>query len=630
MNQNVPASPVDPVVGDRRATIVACAIALLIAVALFCRYALGLQTFSDSLLVLGSLVGGVPIVWSLLRSLAKLEVNADFLAGLSIITSLLLGEYLAGAIIVLMLAGGRSLESYAVHKASAVLAALHRNAPQIAHRVVEQGMEDVAVDQIAVGDIISLFPHESCPVDGVVVEGEGSMDESFLTGEPYRMPKVVGSDVISGAMNGESVLRVRSVKPAADSRYARIVETVRHAQTSRPRVRRLGDVLGGAYTPFVLVIAAGVWWATESASRFLSILLVATPCPLLIGIPVVVIGSVSLAAKRGIVIRNPAALELVRLCKVMIFDKTGTLTYGKPMVTGVSVASGQDVNEVVGLTASLERYSKHPLSQAIVKYATQQAVPLLPVQEMQERPGQGLQGKIGVKKVVVTGRSKLAANRPDLLPLLPPLQSGLECIVLVDDHYAATFNFHDAPRSDSRNFIQHLFRKHGIERVLLISGDRSQEVRKLAEHVGIDELHAEKSPEEKLVLVRAITAQKKTVYLGDGVNDAPALLSASVGIAFGSGSDITTEAADAVILHPTLAKVDEFFHIGERMRSVALQTAIGGMAISLAGIYLAAIGVLTPVGSALLQEGVDVAAILYALRAAVPPASLVDYDSAEG
>lgn len=604
---------------------IALLILAIIVVGVILRYWLGAVEASDWLLLVGLVVGGSPLLLELARSLIRLQFSSDLLAGVSIVASLSLGEYLAGAVIVLMLSGGKSLENYAMRKASAVLEALSRQAPQVAHIKTAEGTRDVKAEEVKIGDIIAIFPHESCPVDGTVIEGQGSMDESFLTGEPFRMPKIPGSSVISGAINGDAVLYVQATKPASSSRYARIVEVVKYAAATRPQIRRLGDSLGAAYTPLVLIIAFSVWAVTGEALRFLSVVLVATPCPLLIGIPVAVIGSVSLAAKRSIIIKNPAALEQIRVCDVMIFDKTGTLTYGRPVVTKVLVPPTGSVSEVLALTASIECYSKHPLSQAIVKKAAQEGLAMKPVKEMSEKPGQGLRGIVDNKAVEVTGRAKIAIRRPELLPQLPPLSSGLECIVLVDGSYAATIQFHDAPRTDSRSFIQHLFKKHGIKRVVLLSGDRREEVEYLAKGVGIEEVYADKTPEEKLSIVRDITAHHKTVYMGDGVNDAPALMSATVGIAFGHNNDVTTEAADAVIMDTTLQRVDEFFHIGKRMRSVALQSAVGGMVISMAGVCVAAVGMLPPVASALLQEVTDIFAVLNALRAAVPPHTLVDY-----
>jgi P-type E1-E2 ATPase len=304
------------------------------------------------------------------------------------------------------------------------------------------------------------------------------------------------------------------------------------------------------------------------------VLVIATPCPLLIGIPVTIISSISLAAEREIIIKNPAILETLGLCRTAIFDKTGTLTYGRPTLTSIFTDRAHDRNEVLPLIASLERYSKHPLSGSILKAAEQENLPLLSVLQISEQPGQGLTGIVSGKKLQITSRNQFAKLFPEATGLLPPVAGGLECIVLIDDKYAATLNFRDEVRADSSSFINHLQPSHLFEKVMLVSGDRESEVRYLAEQVGIEHVYFSQSPEEKLALVRTETKKTKTVFLGDGINDAPALTAATIGIAFGQNSDITGEAADAVIMDSSLLKVDELFHIGERMRKIALQSAI--------------------------------------------------------
>jgi P-type E1-E2 ATPase len=359
--------------------------------------------------------------------------------------------------------------------------------------------------------------------------------------------------------------------------------------------------------------------------RFLAVLVVATPCPLLIGIPVAIIGSVSLAARRGIVIKDPAVLEKVDTCRTAIFDKTGTLTYGRPRVSRITVRSGLADDVVLGLVASLEQYSRHPLAAAVLTAAQEAAVPLREMNEVNERPGQGLTGRADGRSIRVTSRTAAIAIEPDAAALLPPPTGGLECVALIDERYAATFQFRDEPRPEGRTFVQHLGTRHGFTRVMLVSGDRESEVRDLAEKVGISIIYASQSPEQKLALVREETARAATVFVGDGINDAPALTAANVGIAFGQASDVTTEAAGAVVLDRALERVDELFHIGRRMRRIALQSAIGGMALSVVGMLAAAAGWLPPVAGAIAQEVIDVFAVLNALRAAITPKVLRDY-----
>jgi heavy metal translocating P-type ATPase len=598
---------------------------------LLLRYAAGTATTmaglptSDWPLALALAVGGTPLVLDLATKLVRRQFGSDLLAGISIVTAVILGELLAASLVVLMLAGGAALEAYAVRRASSVLAALARRMPAAAHRKADGRLEEVPLDRVAVGDLVAVFPHEVCPVDGTVVEGRGTMDESYLTGEPYRIDKAPGALVLSGAINGETALTVRADKPTADSRYARIMQVMRASEQTRPRLRRLGDQLGAVYTPVAVGLALVAWAASGDPVRFLAVLVVATPCPLLIAIPVAIIGSISLAARRGIIIKDPAVLEKVATCRTAIFDKTGTLTYGQPKLTEVIPATGQDADEALALVAGLERYSRHPLAGAVVRAAEGRSLSRLDATEVREPPGQGLTGVLAGRTVRVTGRPKLTAREPEVAAALPPPAEGLECVVLIDGQYAATLRFRDRPRAGGRPFIRHLGSKHGFDRVLLVSGDRESEVRYLADLVGITEVYAGQSPEEKLALVRAETARASTVYMGDGINDAPALTAATVGIAFGQNSDVTSEAAGAVILDSTLEKVDEFLHVGARMRRVALQSAVGGMALSLAGMGLAAVGYLPPVAGAVLQEVIDVAAVMNALRAAFPPRALTDY-----
>jgi heavy metal translocating P-type ATPase len=568
--------------------------------------------------------GGIPLIASLLVKLLRREFGSDLLAGISIVTSAWLGEYLAGALVVLMLSGGEALEAYAVRGASSVLEALAKRMPSVAHRKRNGGIADVSLEEVALGDSLVVFPHEVCPVDGTVVEGHGAMNEAYLTGEPYVMSKAPGSTVLSGAINGETVLTIRADTLAADSRYAKIMQVMRASEQQRPRLRRLGDQLGAWYTPLAVAFALASWAASGSANRFLAVLVVATPCPLLIAIPVAIIGSISLAARRGIIIKDPAVLEQIDGCRTAIFDKTGTLTYGRPKLTDLHPAAGFSPNEVLALVASLERYSKHPLSGAILDAAKDAGVHLMDAAEVCERPGEGLRGKVARREIQVTSRKKFARADSQMARLADPAASGLECVVLVDGVIAAALVFRDEPRIEGPSFIRHLRPRHRLDRLLLVSGDRESEVRYLAERVGIEEVHASQSPEQKLELVRAETRRAKTLFLGDGINDALALSAATVGIAFGKQNDVAAEAAGAVVLDNSLEKVDELLHISRRLRRIALESALGGMALSLVGMLLAAIGHLPPVAGALAQEVIDVAAVLNALRAAVPPKALSD------
>lgn len=571
------------------------------------------------------LVGGGLLVASLTIKLIRFDFGSDLLAGISIVTSVLLGEYLAGSLVVLMLSGGEALESFAIQTASRVLEALAKRAPTIAHRNKKKGgMEDIAVEEIAVGDLLQVFPHEICPVDGEVVTGHGVMDESYLTGEPFMISKAPGSNVISGSINGEEVLTIRAAKLAVDSQYAKIMHVMKETEQKRPRIRRLADQLGAWYTPLAVLIAAMAWILSGEAVRFLAVLVIATPCPLLIAIPVAIIGSISLSARQGILIKNPAVLEQIGLCQTMIFDKTGTLTYGVPALIEQTLYQDKEGTNVLQLVASMERYSRHPLAEAILNKARDEKIVLLDAMRVNEPKGEGLRGVVDGHEVIITSRKKLNELhlREENIDL--PSGLGLECVVLVDGKLAAHYRFRDAPRSESKFFIDHLAPNHGITKVMIVSGDRKEEVEYLANAVGIAEVYAEQSPQEKVDIVLREVKKAKTAYLGDGINDAPALVAATVGIAFGRNSDVTAEAAGAVILESSLGKVDEFLHISGRMRRIALESAVGGMALSIIGMGVAAYGYLPPVAGAISQEIIDVVVILNALRTLLKPSQLSD------
>jgi heavy metal translocating P-type ATPase len=450
------------------------------------------------------------------------------------------------------------------------------------------------------------------------------MDESYLTGEPYRTSKAPGANVLSGAINGDTALTIETRALPIDSRYARIMRVMREAEARRPQLRRLGDRLGAWYTPLALGIGVIGWLVSGSATRFLAVVVIATPCPLLLAIPVAIIGAISLAARRAIIVKNPAMLERIDTCRTVIFDKTGTLTYGRPVLTNIECARGFGAQDVLALAASLEQYSKHPLASAVLAAAQAQHLEPQAASQIDEGPGKGLRGVIGARTVEVIGRQTVEreGRRVDALA---PVVGGLESLVFIDGVFAAAMHFRDEPRAESGSFIGHLSPRHHVDRLMIISGDRESEVRYLADFVGIAQAYHGKSPEDKVDIVVEETRVAPTLFIGDGINDAPAMQAATVGLAFGQGSDITAEAADAVILEPSLAKIDETIHIGRRMRSIALQSAVGGMALSCIGMGLAVVGLLPPVAGAVTQELIDVAAVLNALRVGFPLGGLTDF-----
>ncbi len=597
-----------------------------IVVSLVLRYAMHVPPQMADWPLLGVLVvGGAPLLFDLAARLSRGEFGSDLLAGMSILAAAALGEYLAGAIIVLMLSGGGALEAYATHRASAVLAALARRMPSSAHRRQDGQLIDIHVNEIRLGDRVVVFPHEICPVDGIVESGRGTMDESYLTGEPFLIAKAPGSTVLSGSVNGEQALAIKVTTLPVDSRYAKIMAVMKEAERNRPRLRRIADRLGAWYTLVGVGVGIAGWIIGHDPKRFLAVLVIATPCPLLLAIPVAILGAISVAASRGIIIKNPAMLERIDHCRTVIFDKTGTLTYGKPALTEVRCAPGVTREQALAMAASLEQYSKHPLASGILDAAREAGIVLSEASEVSERPGDGLVGRIRDVEVTITGRKAVMAKGGKAASALPEPVPGMECVVLLNGDFGAAFRFHDAPRSESGSFIRHLAPRHRVTKVMLVSGDREEEVRYLANEVGIAEVRAGMSPEQKVEIVREEAARGATLFVGDGINDAPAMQAATVGVAFGQQSEITAEAADAVVLEASLSKVDELIHIGRRMRTIALQSAVGGMALSLAGMGLGAAGLLPPVAGAVAQEMIDLLAVLNALRVAVTPANLHDH-----
>jgi heavy metal translocating P-type ATPase len=615
-----------PAVSWSRDSVIAAAVLILIATYLFLRFGLGWEAGSYQALapLFVALAFGVPLVYDLVRKLVRFEFGADLIAGVSIVSAVLMQEYLVACVVVLMLSGGQALENYALRRASSVLNALAQRMPTTAHLVHGASFKDVAVDQVRPNDQLLVLPHEICPVDGEVMEGYSRMDESFLTGEPFELAKAPGARVISGAINGEALLKIRALKPAKESRYARILRVIRETEQRQPRIRRVGDRLGAWYTPLALVVAGLGWGLSGDPHRFLAVSVIATPCPLLLAIPIAILGGISLAARRSIVVRNAAVLEQIDNCRVFIFDKTGTLTYGRPSFSEIHCAPGYQEDEALFYAASLENYSRHPLARSILAAARDRRIALATPANVRETPGDGLRGVVEGHKVHITGRTK-AETIYGPMDHLPAPVSGLECLIFVDGKFVALLRFQDEPKLDSPTFIGHLRPKHHAERVVLISGDKENEVQNVASTVGIRETYSSRSPEQKLEFVREQTARKKTLFVGDGINDAPAMLAATVGVALGGSSEAISESADAVVLDSSLRKIDELIHIGRRMRKIALQSALGGILLSAAGMLAAALGHLAPLDGAIAQEIIDLLAVLNALRVAVVRRELADF-----
>ena len=577
----------------------------------FAKYALKIDENYSLFFVL--IVGGIPLLIQIFLKIIKGNLGADLIAFMALILAIYLHENVAGVLIILMLASSQALEEFASHRASFVLEALAQRMPTIAHLKSENNFFDTEISKIKINDLIAIFPHEICPIDGEVVEGRGSMDESYLTGEPYRISKTIGSKVLSGAINGESLFVIKTEKLPADSRYGKIMEVMKQAKEQRPEIRKIADKVGAIFAPVTIIIASTSYYFTHDLTNFLAVLTIATPCPLLIAVPIAIISAISISARQGIIIKDARILEKLSICTTAIFDKTGTLTFGEPNISEIIALDEFSAEEILQKTASLERYSRHPLAGSILKEAQKRNLILLDAQNISEKPGYGMIGNIGEQEIIITSRKKIHEFQPSKIPL-PDLSDGMECVIIINKKVAGILHFRDLERPESKSFINHLAPNHNFKKIILLSGDRASEVNYLAEKLGINNYFSSQSPEQKLEIVKKETQNAPTLFMGDGINDAPALMLASVGIAFGQGNNITSESSGAVILESNLLKVDELIHISIFTRKIILQSAIGGMVFSVVGMILASFGLISPSEGAIAQQIIDAVAIVNALR----------------
>jgi heavy metal translocating P-type ATPase len=573
----------------------------------------------------GLVLTGSPVVWQTLRGIASGRFAADLVAMLAIVTSFLLGEPLAGLIVVLMQTGGEALERYAQGRASEAVRELEAAAPRIAHRLLAGEVTDVAAETVAVGDIILLRPGELLACDSVVIEGRSHVDASRMTGEPVPLSAHPGVPLMSGSLNLEGPLTVRVTAAASQSQYARIVDLVRTAQESKAPLQRLADRYAVWFTPLTLVVCAAAYFISRDPTRVLAVLVVATPCPLILATPVAIVGGINRAARRGIIFRHGTALEQLGRIAVAVFDKTGTLTIGRPRVDRVLAIPPFSEEDVLRLAGSIEQGSGHLLARTVVQEASARGIKLPEAGNVIEAPGQGVTGAVEGHAVTVGGWSFLVDRHPpaeaplrELLAQMPGVE--LRAYVAVDGAGAGVIEYADRLRPELAEFITHL-RRLGVRRILLLSGDDQANAAAVARAVGIEEAHGDLLPAEKVGWVQELMKQGEPVLMvGDGTNDAPALSTATVGIALtSSGGGISAEAADAVILADDPTRVGEAIRISRRTLRIARQSIWTGLGLSGAAMIVASLGYIPPIAGALLQEGIDVAVILNALRAALPP-----------
>ena len=564
----------------------------------------------------------MPVVWSTVRGAAAGRFAADLVASFAIVGSLLLVQPLAGLVVVLMQTGGEALERYAEGRASAAVRELEAAAPRIAHQLERGEPRDVAVDAVKVGDLILVRPGELIPCDVEVVDGDSSVDTSRLTGEPMPVPARPGSRFLSGSLNLDGVLKARVLAPAGESQYARIVELVRSAQASKSPLQRLADRYAVWFTPLTLIVCGATWALSGDPVRALAVLVVATPCPLILATPVAIIGGINRAARHGIIFRHGGALEQLGQVNVAIFDKTGTLTVGHPEVAQVIPARLFSADELLRLAAGVEQGSGHPLARTVVGAARARGLVPPEPRDIVEAPGQGVGGRVEGREVAVGGWDYLTARYPGIDQELQALRgsdgrAALRAFVAVDGQAAGIIEYADRVRPELEGLVARL-RALGLRRVVLLSGDDQANTDAVARAIGIEEAHGQLLPEDKVAHVRRLVkAGEKVLMVGDGTNDAPALSSATVGIALASGGGgITAEAADAVLLADDPSRVVTAIAISRRTLGLARQSIWVGLGLSACAMAAASLGYVPPTLGALLQEAIDVGVILNALRAA--------------
>lgn len=596
----------------RRYAVVAVAAGGL-ALGLAARFAYHAPEVGDAILLTALLLGGGPLVAQTVRGLLRARFAADIVAMLAIVTAVLLGEYFAGVVIVLMQSGGEALENYAMRRASSSLEQLLARAPRIARRVAGDGFEDVPVDRVAVGDRLLVRPGDLVPVDGEVAAGYGTVDASALTGEPEPVRAAPGVTLLSGSMNLEGALTLVATRVSADSQYQQIVRLVERARREKPPIQRLADRFAVWFTPVTLVMCGVAWLSTGRADAVLAVLVVATPCPLILAVPVGVIAAISRAARAGIIVKTGAAIEELGRARVVVFDKTGTLTVGHPELAAVDASDGIPPDELLRLAAGVEQLSSHHLGKAVAD-AGRRGGAALPVAEgFREVAGQGVVGRVAGRELWIGTPAFLQACG---VVVPPSTAERTTSYVAIDGRLAGRLAFADRLRPQVPALMQRLATL-GVTHTVMLTGDHARSAAAVATQAGIHSVRAGLLPGDKVVAVGELKRRHGAVVMvGDGINDAPALAAATVGIALGAkGAAVSAEAADIVLLVDDVARVGDAMAISQRMRRIVLQSVVVGLGMSFALMVVASQGLIAPPVGALLQEALDAGVILNALRA---------------
>ncbi|HVW67223.1 MAG TPA: heavy metal translocating P-type ATPase [Candidatus Peribacteraceae bacterium] len=585
-------------------------------------YMTGNRNIADIILLITLIVGSIPLAIDIVQSMIHRHFGVDIIAIVAIISSLILHQYLAGTVILLMLSGGEALEGYALRRARKDLTDLIKNAPTVAHKDENGTMRDVPIESVKPGDIVIVKPGESIPVDGEVLEGSSMVDESMLTGESVPVRKHSGLHVMSGSVAKDNVLKIRALLPSSESRYQQIIRLVREAEQRKAPFVRLADRYSVWFTAITFILAAGAWFLSHDPVRLLAVLVVATPCPLILATPIAFASGISRAAGRGIIVKNGGVLEKLGEARSFIFDKTGTLTFGVPSIARIE-AYDRTEKEILQISASLDQLSAHILARALTLEAAREQITLQYPEQFEERLGEGVHGTID-GKTYYFGRlaylQKQGMQVPkDIQTAHDKAQEAGQMAVFLGEGKTILGGvfFADKTRSHVRELFQNLS-SLGIQRVMMLTGDKKAAALRVATEIGLKEENviAECLPENK---VQTVVEMHKTlapvVMVGDGVNDAPAISAADVGIAMGGGGNTaSSEAGDIVILIDRIERVGEALCLGHRVLGIAKQSIFIGIGLSIFLMILATFGFIVPVYGALLQEIVDVIVIFNALR----------------
>ena len=579
-------------------------------------YVFGRSDIASLVWIAGVIPALLALVIEILRSIGRGEIGLDIVAALSMTAALVFGETLAAAVVAVMYSGGTFLESFAEGRARREMHTLLSRVPRTATRHQNGGLQDVPLDEVAPGDRLLIRQGDVVPVDGTVASDGAFLDTSALTGESLPVRLTRGSDVMSGSTNAGEAFDLKAIRPAKDSTYAGIVRLVEQAQASKAPMSRLADRWSLGFLVITVSIALAAWWFTGDPIRAVAVLVVATPCPLILAVPVALVAGLSRAAHFGVLIKGAGALESMARISTLILDKTGTLTDGRPQIVRIVTADGMDETQILRFAAALDQASKHPVAQAIVAAAKLRGLTLPVPQDVAEIPGEGVVGFIEDRQVVVGGLGFVLQRVQEPAVSHPDIEAGAVVVALaVDGQLAGHLVMSDPLREGAADMIARL-RDQGIARILLATGDRADVATRVTAGLGLDGIRADLTPDQKVLLLLSERKNGPVMMIGDGVNDAPALAAADVGVAMGArGAAASAEAADVVLLVDRLDRIGPGMEIARASRRIAVESVVAGIGFSVLGMIAAALGYLTPVQGALLQEAIDVAVILNALRA---------------